>query len=142
MARWWNFLDNFEARMDSFTPKIEVARELEKKYTLEEFRTLMDRLGTTRGLRLKSDEDGVHIFTVNGWKFGDRDDTKEIYPNDAIAEIFLDSKSRIAFNRAEDGTVNASSFEHFPGSKDQAEDYRLVLALRMKQLMTVIDTDL
>lgn len=139
--RFWrisSLLDRFEIRMDSFTPKIEVTRELGKKYTREEFRALMDHLLSERGLKLKSDAEGVYILTVNGWRFGDRQETMDIYPNDAIAEMFMDSKSRFEFRRLEDGTVQVSSFEHIPGSKQQAGDYKLVLALRMKQLLAKI----
>lgn len=139
--RFWpipKFLENFEARMDSFTPKTEVTEQLEKNYTDEEFQALMDRLLSERGLKLKSDANDVYVLTVNGWKFGDRQETKDIYPNDAIAEMFMDSKSRLEFHRLEDGTVQVSSFEHIPGSKQQAADYKLVLALRMKQLLSKI----
>ena len=133
-----NFLDNFEARMDSFTPKVEVTRELEKKYTEEEFRALVDQLSSERGLKLKSDSVNAVIFTVNGWKFGDRQDTLDIFDNEAVAEMFMDSKSRFEVRRMDGGAVQISSFEHVPGPKQQAADYKLVLALRMKQLMSII----
>ncbi len=142
MARWWHFsnlLDNFEARMDSFSPKVEVIEKLQKKYSKEEFEALMDRLSSERGLGLKSKEVEGYIFTVNGWKFGDRQDTRDIFANDAIAELFMDSKSRFECCLLEDGTVQISSFEHVPGPKHQRGEFKLVLDLRLKQLLKLID---
>ena len=135
-----SFFNWIEDKLDAKTPKIESIGYTEKKFSTENFQSLISALASEPFFKMRSRSDFECVLKVKGKTVGDLSQAKILFGENPKPDMYKNMKSRFRIVLKEDGRLKIESFEHVMALKnEELEVIQKMLSQRLKIFLANIE---